>query len=72
MSEQSLVRPLYERYRLLKELLLSSATPTLITTIVSREIATPAHSSRKKVYNKIVFPWLFNKKKKIHKNKMSR
>ncbi|XP_019715759.1 protein FAM13C isoform X2 [Hippocampus comes] len=37
VSERSLVRPLYERYRLLKELLLSSATPTLITTIEEEE-----------------------------------
>ncbi|XP_051935719.1 protein FAM13C [Hippocampus zosterae] len=37
VSERSLVRPLYERYRLLKELLLTSATPTLITTIEEEE-----------------------------------
>lgn len=36
--ERTLIKPFYDRYRLLKQLLLSSATTTVITTIVSKHL----------------------------------
>ncbi|KAM9808648.1 protein FAM13C [Syngnathus typhle] len=55
-SERSLVKPFYERYRILKQMLLSSATPTLITTIEEEDDSDDDHPKEQNLRQQYMSP----------------